>query len=187
MQEQPSMRRFLSNIRNLDKIIRFSTMARLKDETVAEHSFHAAFYAMMLADFEIKAGNKVDVEKVLRSALLHDVEEVVTGDVIHGFKYSDPELAEKMKRMGHEFFKKLLEDVPELSELYLKFWRESKDDSIEGKIVDAADKLEALTYSMEEYSLGNKNFKPVIDHVLSRLKSSELKSVEIFLKDLKID
>lgn len=86
---EPSMKRFLSNIRNLDKIIRFNTMTRLKDETVAEHSFHAAFYAMILADLEIRAGNKVNVEKVLRGAIVHDMEEALTGDVIHSFKYSD--------------------------------------------------------------------------------------------------
>lgn len=90
-----------------------------------------------------------------------------------------------MKQMGLEFYKKLLQDIPELSEFYMKIWRESKDDSIEGKIVDAADKLEALIYSMEEHSLGNKNFEPIIGYLLQRLKSINLKSLEIFLKELK--
>lgn len=185
--QETNVKKFLSNVRNLDKVIRFSTQMRLKDESVAEHSFHTAFYAMILADMEIKNGNKVDVEKVLRRALLHDIEESLTGDVIHGFKYSDPELAEKMKQMGLEFCKKLLQDVPEFSENYLRFWNEAKDETVEGKIVEAADKMEALMYSLEEYSLGNKNFKPIIENLTENLRSTGLKSVEALLKDLKTD
>ncbi|MBI2542638.1 MAG: HD domain-containing protein [Candidatus Aenigmarchaeota archaeon] len=185
--ESPNIKKFLSNLRNLDKVVRFSTLRRLKDENVAEHSFHAAFYAMILADMEIKSGNKVDVEKVLRRAIMHDIEEALTGDVIYSFKYSEPGFSEKMKAMSLEFCKELLKDMPEFSDSYLNIWKDAKDSTIEGKIVNAADKLEALVYSLEEYSLGNKNFKPIIDSLLDILKGIELESLKIFLSELKID
>jgi putative hydrolase of HD superfamily len=48
---------------------------------VAAHSYGVAFTAMLLAD-EVRArGVEVDVERVLRVALLHDLAEARTGDM----------------------------------------------------------------------------------------------------------
>jgi putative hydrolase of HD superfamily len=50
-------------------------------ESVAAHSYGVAFTAMLLAD-EVRArGVEVDVERVLRVALLHDLAEARTGDM----------------------------------------------------------------------------------------------------------
>jgi putative hydrolases of HD superfamily len=50
-------------------------------ESVAAHSYGVAFTAMLLAD-EVRArGGAVDVERVLRIALLHDLAEARTGDM----------------------------------------------------------------------------------------------------------
>ena len=50
-------------------------------ESVAAHSYGVAFTAMLLAD-EVRArGVELDVERVLRIALLHDLAEARTGDM----------------------------------------------------------------------------------------------------------
>ncbi|HEV2802917.1 MAG TPA: HD domain-containing protein [Pyrinomonadaceae bacterium] len=50
-------------------------------ESVAAHSYGVAFAAMLLAD-EVRArGVELDVERVLRIALLHDLAEARTGDM----------------------------------------------------------------------------------------------------------
>ena len=50
-------------------------------ESVAAHSYGVAFAAMLLAD-EVRArGVELDVERVLRLALLHDLAEARTGDM----------------------------------------------------------------------------------------------------------
>src|SRR4030043_278946 len=46
-----------------------------KPESVADHSFRTAILAMIIADME-----KLDTEKVIRMALLHDLQEIVMGD-----------------------------------------------------------------------------------------------------------
>lgn len=178
---------FFFTERNLGKVIRFSNQMRIKDESVAEHCYHMALYAMILADIEESFGNKIDTEKILRSCLLHDLEESMTGDILHGFKYSDPELLKNLKKMGAEFYKKIISNLPEkISNEYIKIWENSKSDDIEGKIVEAADKIEALIYSIEEYSLGNKNFKTKIDGITKLLENMDLKSVKIILQELEI-
>src|SRR4029434_5346075 len=50
-------------------------------ESVAAHSFGVSATAMLLADEFIARGVEVDVEKVLRIALLHDWSETRVGDM----------------------------------------------------------------------------------------------------------
>jgi putative hydrolase of HD superfamily len=50
-------------------------------ESVASHSYGVALTAMLLADEAAARGDAVDVERVLRLALLHDLQETRTGDL----------------------------------------------------------------------------------------------------------
>jgi putative hydrolase of HD superfamily len=50
-------------------------------ESVAAHSYGVALVAMLLADECMVRGVGVDVERVLRIALLHDLQETRTGDM----------------------------------------------------------------------------------------------------------
>ena len=179
---------FLKKERRLDTIVRFGTHIRLKDESISEHSFHTALYAMILADLEKQFGNKVNVERLLRTALVHDMEECLTGDIIYGFKHIHPSLTKQIKKISSQFLEELMENLPsKISKQYMELWKNAKSNELEGKIIDGADKLEGLIYSLNELSLGNKAFKPVIDTYIKHLKSLKLKSVNIILKQLKFD
>ena len=158
---------------------------RIKDESVSEHSFHVALYAMILADLEEKIfKNKVDKERLLKTALLHDLEECLTGDIIYDFKHTNESLTREIKRMSQKFFENLMKNFPEkVAKEYITLWTTAKDKKkIEGKIIEAADKLEGLIYALNEFSLGNKVFKPVIEHYKAQLKKINLKSVNLILK-----
>lgn len=48
-------------------------------ESVAEHSFRVGVLAMVLAD---KLETQLDITKIVKMALLHDLGEVVTGDIV---------------------------------------------------------------------------------------------------------
>ncbi|MDQ3754224.1 MAG: HD domain-containing protein, partial [Acidobacteriota bacterium] len=50
-------------------------------ESVGAHSYGVALAAMLLADAVRARGIEVDVERMLRMALLHDVAEARTGDL----------------------------------------------------------------------------------------------------------
>lgn len=182
-----NFKKFLETERNLDRVVRFSATTRIKDESVSEHSFHTALYAMILADLEEELGNKIDKEKVLRTALLHDLEESLTGDVIYSLKYSQKNLTREIKKIGEILLKRVLNTLPEkISQKYLKLWISAKDKStLEGRIIDAADKLEGLVYTMNELSLGNKFLKKARETYPKLLKALKLKSVDIILKQIK--
>ena len=99
-----SFKDFIKHERNLDKVIRFSAKGRIRDQTVAEHLYHTSLYAMIMADLEKQMGNEVDVEKLLRATLIHDLEESLTGDIIFDFKHSDEKIAQEIKNLGKKFF-----------------------------------------------------------------------------------
>lgn len=185
--KESNFKDFLGNERNLDRIIRFSAQMRLKDESVSEHSFHTALYAMILADLEERVfKNKVDKEKVLKTALLHDLEECLTGDIIYNFKHTEKTLTEQIKKMSKKFLEDLMKKLPkEISGDYMSLWQNSKDtQKIEGKIIEAADKLEGLIYSLNEFSLGNKAFGKIIKGYQKQFKEINLKSLDFILQQI---
>lgn len=181
-----SFKDFIKHERNLDKVIRFSAKGRIKDQTVAEHIFHASLYAMIMADLEIQMGNKIDVEKLLRSTLIHDLEESLTGDIIFDFKHSDEKVAQDIKDLGRKFLEDMTSHLPEnLSKKYAALWTNAKDENtIEGRIMHAADRFEALAYALEEQEIGNKNFDMIIENLIESLKDMKLKSVDIMLEGI---
>lgn len=103
-------------------------------ESVADHSYAAAVLAMLISDH---AG--LDTERVIRMALLHDMAEGITGDIIPG--NMDP--AEKHRR-EHEAMRQILDGLPErLKDAYDSVWREYVSaQTPEARLVHDADRLD---------------------------------------------
>ena len=120
---------------------RFSVYKCHFREDVAQHSYFTALYAMVLADLERKLGTAVNVERLLRMALLHDAEEARTGDVHHPFKHQDSAFAEALNSRALEWFGKLLGGLPEdMARDYLALRRADGDtSSIEASILRVAE------------------------------------------------
>jgi 5'-deoxynucleotidase YfbR-like HD superfamily hydrolase len=137
---------------------------------------------MILADLEIRDGAKVDVEKLLRMALLHDAEEARTGDIHHPFKHQDPSFTESIDNRALQWFEGLMAGLPdELAQRYVKLRKLSWDtEATEALILKAADKLEALLWAYEEYLLGNEHVRKahIVEDILSKLDKIKLGSVE---------
>lgn len=110
-------------------------------ESVAAHSFGVASAAMLLAD-ELRAkGVEVDVEKVLRTALLHDWAEVRVGDM--------PRIAtayfgaDTRKQAETRAFADVVAELK--SDLYTTLYDDYEQrQSLEAKLVKAADVLDLL-------------------------------------------
>jgi len=160
---------------------RFSVYKCHFREDVAQHSFLTAMYAMILADLEKRRGGVVDVERLLRMALLHDAEEARTGDVHHPFKHQDKAFAESLDSRALEWFEGLMGALPnDLADYYIQLRRTSRDLTIgESNILKAADKIEALLWAYEEYMLGNQEVRNarIVEDILSKLDEVDLPSV----------
>ena len=51
----------------------------ISPESVAEHSFRTGVIAMVLSD---KVGSNLNKDKLIKMALIHDIGEIITGDVV---------------------------------------------------------------------------------------------------------
>jgi putative hydrolases of HD superfamily len=112
-------------------------------ESVAAHSFGVAFIAMLLADRAEARGMQVDIERVLRMALLHDLTEVRTGDLPHTIKqyFESSALKTADERVATEILTKL--GAP--GKKYFEVWLDYEErESLEARLVKAADKLDLL-------------------------------------------
>lgn len=70
---------FLNEADRLKSVLRATTLADgSRPENSGEHSWHLALYALVLAD---QAGPEVDINRVIRMLLIHDLVEIDVGDV----------------------------------------------------------------------------------------------------------
>ncbi len=140
----------------LDEMIRLKAVPRMgwllrgvRDvESVAAHSFGVAFTAMVLADLARARGLEVNVERLLRMALLHDLTEARTGDLPSTIKkYFDPETLRTADERAAE---EMLAEIGPLGDSYLELWCDYEDRaSLEARLVKAADKLDLLLQARE--------------------------------------
>jgi len=178
---------FLIAIRSLMTVGRFSVYKCHFREDVAQHSYLTALYAMILGDLERSRGAKVDVEKLLRMALLHDAEEARTGDIHHPFKHQDPAFTESIDERALEWFEHLMMGLPHsLAGEYVGLRKASWSlKTTEATILKAADKLEALLWAYEEYLLGNEHVRKaqIVEDILSKLDQIKLGSVKTLVSE----
>jgi putative hydrolase of HD superfamily len=97
---------------------------------------------MLISDL----GNQ-DTEKVLRMALLHDLQESIVGDLTKdSLEYSNK------KRLEEEAVREILKPLPNtIRDCYINIWREyCEGNTPEARVVKYADKLDMLAQA-EEY------------------------------------
>jgi 5'-deoxynucleotidase YfbR-like HD superfamily hydrolase len=144
---------------------------------------------MVLGDLERRAGTRVDIERLVRMALLHDAEEARTGDVHHPFKHQDAAFAEALDSRAFEWFGKLLGGLPpDLAQEYVQLRKAAGNASLmEASILKAADKIEALLWAYEEYLLGNTHVRQalIVEDILSKLEQIHLVAVEGLVAEIR--
>ena len=140
-------------------VTRYSNCRTIHKENVAEHQYYTAFYALMLAEY-VRLTNTVDVGVVLSRAIMHDFDEIWTGDVVRPVKHHNVKLSKQIESIGaqmyqEEFVYKTTGSVPMRSQL--KRFRElAKASDTEGRIVKFADYLSVLSYLDQEIRSGNR-------------------------------
>jgi putative hydrolase of HD superfamily len=132
---------FIVEIDNLKHVLRRTlTINEDRNENDAEHSWHLAAMAVILA--EHVAGDPVDVSRVVRMVLVHDIVEIDAGDT---YCYSGADPAEKLQRetrAADRLFNMLpAGQADELRALWDEF--EARD-TPEARYANALDRLQPL-------------------------------------------
>lgn len=126
---------FLSEIDKLKSVIRATTLCDgSRRENSGEHSWHIAMYALVLAEH---AARPVNVERVIKMLLLHDLVEIDAGDnPIHGDH--DPAEMELIEQAAADRIFGLLpaDQAADYRALWEEFEAAESDDAIFAKSVD---------------------------------------------------
>ncbi|WP_135446969.1 MULTISPECIES: HD domain-containing protein [Tabrizicola] len=104
---------FLNEADRLKHVMRATTLVDgSRPENSAEHSWHLALYALVLAD---QAGPGVSVDRVIRMLLIHDLVEIDVGDVpIHaqnGQAHASPQTQAAEAKAAERIFGLLPDDL----------------------------------------------------------------------------
>ena len=171
--------KFFSNIGKLKGFPRRGWVIRdIKNpESIAEHTFRVAIMAWVLA---VQKKYKLNLEKIIKMALIHDICEVYSGDTTPYDsilpknkkkrqellktwpRFSEEEkkiLAERKYKKEKDGLEKLIKDLPpKLKQEIMNLWLDyEKGLSPEGKFFRHADRIETFLQA-SEYWRDHKNF-----------------------------
>lgn len=137
---------------------RHCTTTKRRTESVAEHSWRISLMAFLLRN----EFPEVDIDRVIRMCLIHDLGECFTGDIPTFMKTDNDRDVEDS--LLNQWIKNLPEEIStEMESLYAEM---DAQETVEAKIYKSLDKLEALiqhnespldTWSENEYEL-NKTY-----------------------------
>lgn len=174
------------NYRRLRHIHRCNNFLKINGEDVAQHSFYVTIIAMAIADeMKYERGMLVSVEDVMRKALLHDVEEAITGDIPHNVKHGvDQSTKESLEAACEQIADSYyLNGTSQVFQRYSALCKSSKK-GLEGQIVDLADMLELAVYCYEEVCMGNRYFQKLFDKAIVLSKNKDMYHVCQYAQDM---
>jgi putative hydrolases of HD superfamily len=116
-------------------------------ESIADHSYRTAIIAMLLSDL-----NGLDSGTMICMALLHDIAEARVGDLTPAQKNINPNWVQRENDALHSLMSLLPQ---ELQKRYTSTMKDYSDgNSVEARLVHAADKLDMLLKAIEYDSKG---------------------------------
>lgn len=134
--------KFLHLAESLKNELRNCCTSTNREESVAEHTWRVALFVILSSKY---LDQKINIEKALKIAIVHDIVETITGDTPY-FSYKfDPIKQEKIKLEEVKAINKIKKMLPaevglEIHELWIEF---CMGESYEAKLVRAIDKMEA--------------------------------------------
>ena len=132
-------------------------------ESIADHCYRMTLLSMLLADTLVAKGMKLDTEKVMRLSLLHEIAEARIGDIPFTVLTYIPE---EVKEIGErKAVTSMLEKFGSIGKWYQELWEEfEQNETIEAKLVSAADKLELMIQVLEYEKLGYQSLNQFWDN-----------------------
>ncbi|MCH7320329.1 HD domain-containing protein [Solibacillus sp. MA9] len=183
---------FFTSLNDLERIIRCPGRFKFEEHNVAAHSWKVSQYAMFFATLEERAGNNIDWKSLYEKTINHDFAEVFIGDIKTPVKHASVELKQMLSHVEEKMMEKfIIEEIPEdLQDIFFERMKEGKDGTIEGRLLEFADKLDQFYESFAELKRGNtdKEFVHMYQVALSKLLLINLPtSVQYFRNEILAD
>tara|TARA_Y100000310_G_C20693441_1_gene823870 strand:- start:650 stop:1234 length:585 start_codon:yes stop_codon:yes gene_type:complete len=114
-----------------------------RKESDAEHSWHLAMFLLL---FEKELPSGLDLKKMLKLALMHDLAEIYTGDTFAFDKEGQKNKKEREQLSAKELFSQLPSDLEKEFSKLLEEYNEVK--TTEAKIVKSFDKIQPILQNL---------------------------------------
>lgn len=160
---------FLAEADKLKSVERANTLIDLsRQENSAEHSWHIALYAMVL---EGQAGKDVDINRVMRMLILHDLVEIDVGDVpLHsgdGTVHDSAEIQAAEAAAARRIFGLLPEAQ---GTAFLALWEEFEAaETADAIFAKSLDRTQPLVQNLASDGAGWTRFNVTYDNVVDRV------------------
>lgn len=155
-----------------------------RHESIAEHSYRMALMALLLTP---ELSQKINVEKLLKIILIHDLPEAITGDIPYWLTVNNPKIKKQKIVDENKAINKMISMLPGKSGTELKnLWQEYEDRKTpESKLAKILDRLDTRfqhveegikRWHKEEYKLES------VKRMNNNLDTSGIKEVEPLIK-----
>lgn len=142
---------------DLQNINRYNTFPRLKEESVAEHSFQVIACIKQICD-EYEIPDYIRLE-AYDAAIMHDIPESITNDITYDAKQMfSKTFKEELKSI--EF--KISYELDKESALNLYSNQENYKQKLVKALVEYADVQSVVMYAKREVEMGNKFFEDIV-------------------------
>ncbi len=180
--------RYFRSLDGLERIIRCPGRFKFEEHSVAAHSWKVVQYAKTLANIEEQHGRAIDWKKLYEITSSHDYGEIFIGDIKTPVKHSSPELRQLIQQVEEGMIAHFIEEhIPEeFKPIFRRQLREGKDESVEGLILEVADKMDQVYEAFAELQKGNteKEFVVMYRNALVKIKRIKLACVDYFLEHI---
>jgi putative hydrolases of HD superfamily len=148
---------FFTSLNDLERIIRCPGRFKFEEHNVAAHSWKVSQYAMFFGTLEEMHGQTIDWKSLYEKTINHDFAEVFIGDIKTPVKHASPELNQMLRHVEEKMMEKFIREEipPDLQNIFLERMREGKDGTIEGLLLEFADKLDQFYEAFAELKRGN--------------------------------
>lgn len=167
---------FILEVEKMKSIYRKSTnLSNNRRENDAEHTYYVAITAMILNDY---AENNIDINKVIKMLLVHDLVEIDAGDTFAYDKEGYKTKYEREQKAAQRIFGMLSDDKINLyKNLYYEFENCTTEESKFANLIDRISPI-LLNYfnkggTWKEYNINK-------EMVLNRIKGLQNSSHEIY-------
>jgi len=179
---------YFQSLTDLERIIRCPGKFKFQEHSVAAHSWKVVQYAKTLANIEESNGVTVDWKKLYEITSSHDYGEIFIGDIKTPVKHYSLELRSMLQQVEEGMVAHFIDEhIPdELKSTFRAQLREGKDDSVEGLILEVADKMDQIYEAFSELQRGNteKEFIVMYRNALIKIKQIQLHCVDYFLNNI---
>ncbi|MBS7346005.1 MAG: HD domain-containing protein [Caryophanon sp.] len=167
---------FFTSLNDLERIIRCPGRFKFEEHNVAAHSWKVSQYAMFFATLEEMNGADINWKSLYEKTINHDFAEVFIGDIKTPVKHASPELKQMLSHVEEKMMEKfILDEIPErFQPVFFERMKEGKDATIEGRLLEFADKLDQFYEAFAELKRGNSDKEFVTMYKIALTKILQL-------------